>query len=125
MRPAPDLRRLLAPRYRGAGERPLPFDPDATVGHLVQAAGIPFTEVGEVRVDGAPVPVTARVRPGAVLEVVPAPRPVAVPPGGFLLDVGLGALARGCGCSVRTPPGPTMPTTRRWSPGRPRRTGCC
>ncbi|MCF6736681.1 Mut7-C ubiquitin/RNAse domain-containing protein [Blastococcus sp. KM273129] len=94
VRPAPDLRRLLAARYRGAGERPLPFDPDTTAGHLVQAAGIPLTEVGAIRVDGAPVPPAARVRPGAVLEVEPAPRPVAVPPGGFLLDVGLGALAR-------------------------------
>ncbi|MDP5185377.1 Mut7-C RNAse domain-containing protein [Blastococcus sp. BMG 814] len=94
VRPAPDLRWLLAPRYRGAGERPLPFDPDATVGHLVQAAGIPLTEAGAIRADGAPVTTAARVRPGTVLEVEPVPRPVAVPPGGFLLDVGLGALAR-------------------------------
>jgi uncharacterized protein len=94
VRPAPDLRWLLAPRYRSAGERPLPFDPDATVGHLVQAAGIPLTEVGAVRVDGAATAAGGRVGPGAVLEVDPVPRPVAVPPGGFLLDVGLGALAR-------------------------------
>ncbi|MGY1724017.1 Mut7-C RNAse domain-containing protein [Blastococcus sp. SYSU DS0533] len=94
VRPAPELRWLLGPRYRAAGERPLRFDPGATAGHLVQAAGIPLTEVGAIRVDGAPAPAGARLRPGAVLEVGPAPRPVAVPPGGFLLDVGLGALAR-------------------------------
>ncbi|MGY1720927.1 Mut7-C RNAse domain-containing protein [Blastococcus sp. SYSU DS0552] len=94
VRPAPDLRWLLAPRYRGAGERRLPFDPDATAGHLVQAAGIPLTEVGTIRADGAPATPADRTAPGTVLEVDPAPRPVAVPPGGFLLDVGLGALAR-------------------------------
>ncbi|MGY1836690.1 Mut7-C RNAse domain-containing protein [Blastococcus sp. SYSU DS0510] len=94
VRPAPDLRWLLARRYRSAGERPLPFDPDATVGHLVQAAGIPLTEVGVIRVDGAAATASGRVGPGAVVEVDPVPRPVAVPPGGFLLDVGLGALAR-------------------------------
>src|SRR3954452_20371057 len=70
------------------------FDPDATAGHLVQAAGVPLTEVGDVRLDGDVVPFAARTRPDAVLDVRAAPRPVAVPAGGFLLDVGLGALAR-------------------------------
>jgi uncharacterized protein with PIN domain len=60
----------------------------------VQAAGVPMTEVGAVRVDGAPVPPSARTRPGAVVDVEPVPRPQPVPSGGFLLDVGLGALAR-------------------------------
>jgi uncharacterized protein with PIN domain len=90
----PDLRWLLAPRFRTAGERPLTFDPDATVGHLVQAAGVPLTEVGTLELDGVPVRVSARTTPGAVVDVGVAPRPVAVPAGGFLLDVGLGALAR-------------------------------
>jgi hypothetical protein len=90
----PDLRWLLAPRFRAAGERPLGHDPDATVAHLVQAAGVPLTEVGGVRVDGEPVPLSARTRPGAVLEVDPVPRPQPAPAGGFLLDVGLGTLAR-------------------------------
>ena len=40
------LRFLLPLPYRRAGARPLAFDPDATVGHLVQAAGVPLTEVG-------------------------------------------------------------------------------
>ncbi|WP_299958566.1 Mut7-C RNAse domain-containing protein [uncultured Modestobacter sp.] len=90
----PDLRWLLPPRYRTGGERALPFDPDATVGHLVQAAGVPLTEAGRVLVDGVAVDLTARTAPGAVLEVVPAGRPQPVPAGGFLLDVGLGSLAR-------------------------------
>ncbi|MGY1810612.1 Mut7-C RNAse domain-containing protein [Blastococcus sp. SYSU D00669] len=85
---------LLPPRDRAARERRLAFDPDATVGHLVQAAGVPLTEVGELTVDGAPVGPPARTTPGAVVGVGAAPRPQPVPAGGFLLDVGLGALAR-------------------------------
>jgi uncharacterized protein with PIN domain len=91
--PAP-LRFLLPGRDRHRGVRRMRFDPDATVGHVVQAAGVPLTEVGRVRVDGGPVPLPARTRPGAVLEVDPVARPQPVPAGGFLLDVGLGTLAR-------------------------------
>ncbi|MGR6966783.1 Mut7-C RNAse domain-containing protein [Geodermatophilus sp. URMC 61] len=91
--PAP-LRFLLPGRDRHRGVRRMRFDPDATVAHLVQAAGVPLTEVGGVRVGGEPVPLSARTRPGTVLEVDPVPRPQPVPPGGFLLDVGLGTLAR-------------------------------
>jgi uncharacterized protein with PIN domain len=60
----------------------------------VQAAGVPLTEVGAVRLDGAPADLAARPGPGAVLQVEPVRRPQPVPAGGFLLDVGLGALAR-------------------------------
>jgi uncharacterized protein with PIN domain len=90
----PELAFLLRPRDRAARERRLGHDPDATVAHLVQAAGVPLTEVGGVRVDGEAVPLSARTRPGAVLEVDAVPRPQPVPAGGFLLDVGLGTLAR-------------------------------
>ncbi|MGY1601901.1 Mut7-C RNAse domain-containing protein [Geodermatophilus sp. SYSU D00815] len=85
---------LLPLRDRAARQRRLAFDPDATVGHLVQAAGVPLTEVGTLALDGEPAPATARTAPGGVVDVGPAPRPQPVPPGGFLLDVGLGALAR-------------------------------
>jgi uncharacterized protein with PIN domain len=85
---------LLPTGDRAASSRRLGFDPDATVGHLVQAAGVPLTEVGELRQDGAVVPRATRVRPGAVVDVGPVARPQPVPSGGFLLDVGLGALAR-------------------------------
>jgi uncharacterized protein len=94
VRVPPELAFLLRPRDRAARERRLGYDPDATVAHVVQAAGVPLTEVGEVRVDGEPVPLPARTCPDAVVEVEPAPRPQPVPSGGFLLDVGLGALAR-------------------------------
>jgi uncharacterized protein with PIN domain len=94
VRVPPELVFLLRPRDRAARERRLGYDPDATVAHVVQAAGVPMTEVGGVRVDGEPVPPSARTHPGAVVEVEPVPRPQPVPSGGFLLDVGLGALAR-------------------------------
>ncbi|WP_448621837.1 Mut7-C RNAse domain-containing protein [Geodermatophilus sp. URMC 65] len=94
VRVVPELAFLLRPRDRAARERRLGHDPDATVAHLVRAAGVPLTEVGGVRVDGDAVPLSARTRPGAVLEVDAVPRPQPVPAGGFLLDVGLGTLAR-------------------------------
>jgi uncharacterized protein with PIN domain len=90
----PGLRFLLLPRDRGEGRRPLGFDPDATVGHLVQAAGVPLTEVGRLRLDGDPVEGTARARSGSTIEVSEVARPQRAAAGGFLLDVGLGALAR-------------------------------
>jgi uncharacterized protein len=94
VRVPPSLTFLLPGRDRSAGERRLAYDPDATVGHLVQAAGVPLTEIGGVRLDGAAVEFTARTRPGSRLDVGPAARPQPVPAGGFLLDVGLGTLAR-------------------------------
>jgi uncharacterized protein with PIN domain len=89
-----ELAFLLRPRDRPARERRLGYDPDATVGHVVRAAGVPLTEVGELRLDGVPTGPEARPGPDAVVEVAAAPRPQPVPPGGFLLDVGLGTLAR-------------------------------
>jgi uncharacterized protein len=94
VRVAEPLAFLLPARDRAARERRLRFDPDATVGHLVQAAGVPLPEAGELRVDGAVVAREARTRPGSVVEVAERPRPQPVPAGGFLLDVGLGGLAR-------------------------------
>lgn len=88
------LRLFLPARARADGRRVLPFDHDATAGHLVQAAGVPLTETGDLWLDGAPVAETARVPAGATVTVDPAARPQPPPPGGFLLDVGLGALAR-------------------------------
>jgi uncharacterized protein with PIN domain len=94
VRVAPPLRFLLPSRDRSAGQRRLRFSPDATIGHLVQAAGVPLTEAGDLKLDGLPVDVAARPGPGGLVDVDPAARPETVPPGGFLLDVGLGALAR-------------------------------
>jgi uncharacterized protein with PIN domain len=94
VRLAGPLRFLLRPRDRAAGERRLRFDADATVGHVVRAAGVPLTEVGELRLDGGTARPADRPAPGSVLDVAPVTRPEPVPAGGFLLDVGLGSLAR-------------------------------
>jgi uncharacterized protein with PIN domain len=91
--PAP-LRFLLPSRDRHRGVRRMCFDADATVGHLVQAAGVPLTEVGRLTLNGVETTASARTGPGGCIEVAEAARPEPVPPGGFLLDVGLGALAR-------------------------------
>ena len=88
------LRFLLPGRDRSAGMRRLRFDPDATVGHVVQAAGVPLTEVGGLRLDGVPTDRRARTSPGSRIEVTETARPESPPGGGFVLDVGLGALAR-------------------------------
>ncbi|MDK3255058.1 Mut7-C RNAse domain-containing protein [Blastococcus capsensis] len=90
----PALRFLLPARDRPGGVRRLGFDPDATLGHLVRAAGVPPTEVGGLRLDGEPAPPAARARPGGTVTVEEIRRPQAAPSGGYLLDVGLGALAR-------------------------------
>jgi uncharacterized protein with PIN domain len=74
--------------------RRLRFDPDATLGHLVQAAGVPLTEAGPLQLDGVVTSPGTRARPGSRVLVPAVPRPEPVPTGGFLLDVGLGGLAR-------------------------------
>lgn len=94
VRVAPSLAFLLPLRHRAAGARRLGFDPDATVGHVVRAAGIPLTEVGALALDGVPVDAAVRTVPGGVVDVGPVRRPQPVPAGGFLLDVGLGRPAR-------------------------------
>ncbi|MGY1638254.1 hypothetical protein ACI78V_16535 [Geodermatophilus sp. SYSU D00742] len=94
VRVPPELAFLLRPRDRPARERRLAFDPDATLGHLLRAAGVPPTEVGGLRLDGVPAGPDARAHRGGVVDVVPVARPQPAPPGGFVLDVGLGALAR-------------------------------
>jgi uncharacterized protein with PIN domain len=94
VRVAAPLAFLLPARDRAARERRLRHDPGATVAHLVQAAGVPLTEAGPLRVDGTEVAPSARVAPGAVVEVPERARPEPLPAGGLLLDVGLGTLAR-------------------------------
>jgi uncharacterized protein with PIN domain len=94
VRPAPRLWLFLPPRRRAAAF-PVAWDATASLGHVVQAVGIPLTEVGGLRLDGVEADHAQRPRPGAVLDVAPVPRPQHVPAAtGFLLDVGLGTLAR-------------------------------
>lgn len=83
------------PRERRAPSWTVPWDGDATVGHVVQSLGVPLTEVGALHLDGSPVLPARRPIPGGELVIRPVPRPQEVPGAtGFLLDVGLGTLAR-------------------------------
>jgi uncharacterized protein len=95
LRMAPELRLFLAARHRD-GEILVEHDGTATIGHLVQSAGPPLTEVGALIVAGRAMPVTYRPRPGDEVDVHPMPRPQPLPtaPPRFVLDVHLGALAR-------------------------------
>ncbi|KJY46020.1 hypothetical protein VR46_11485, partial [Streptomyces sp. NRRL S-444] len=67
------------------------------LGHVVESAGVPLTEVGRLLVDGREVPVSYVPSAGQSVEVFGVERPQHVPgapPLRFLLDVHLGTLAR-------------------------------
>lgn len=93
LRVAPELRFLLPVRHRN-GDFTVPVDGVSTLGHLVESAGVPRTEVGELRLGGRPVPPEARPGAGDVVDVLPVARPQPVGAARFLLDVHLGSLAR-------------------------------
>ena len=80
---------------RDNGELDLPYDPTATVAHLVQSVGVPLTEVGDMVVAEASVSWRSRLQEQDQLDVVvrARPQPLDGPPL-FLLDVHLGALTR-------------------------------
>ncbi|HZA71628.1 MAG TPA: Mut7-C RNAse domain-containing protein [Propionibacteriaceae bacterium] len=87
--------RFLLPLARRGGTVPILAAGTDTVGHVVQAAGIPLTEVSSLAMDGVPVRSWARAVDG-VLDLTPVVRPQRPPtsPPRFLLDVHLGGLAR-------------------------------
>lgn len=90
----PGLRLFLAPRHRGA-RCFAEVDGTSSLGHVVEAAGVPLTEVGGLAVDGRPVSAAYRPRGGETVVVEPVRRPQPLLGGArFLLDVHLGALAR-------------------------------
>jgi uncharacterized protein len=93
LRVAAELRSLLPARHR-PGEVRLTSDGTATIGHLVQSAGVPLTEVGELRIGGVPVDPARMPGTGDVVDVLPVTWPQAVQRERFVLDVHLGALAR-------------------------------
>lgn len=83
---------LFLPPRRRRPEVVVPYDGSSSLGHVVQALGIPLTEVKPPVVDGAR---SGRLHDGAVIELEPPSRPQALPDGAhFLLDVHLGSLAR-------------------------------
>ncbi|MFF3020074.1 Mut7-C RNAse domain-containing protein [Streptomyces sp. NPDC057939] len=92
---APELR-LFAPPNRRAERVPTTTDGASSIGHVVESAGVPLTEVGRLLVDGHEVPLSYVPREGESVEVLAVDRPQQVTgaPLRFLLDVHLGTLAR-------------------------------
>ena len=93
LRVPPELRFLL-PARRRRGEVVVPVDPTASLGHVVEAAGIPRTEIGGLRVNGAAALPQTRLRGGDVVDVLAVPRPQWIAQPRFVFDVHLGTLAR-------------------------------
>jgi uncharacterized protein with PIN domain len=86
---------FVAPRYRRE-QVEVHHDGTATLGHLVEALGVPLTEVGALLADSVAVSPADRPLAGVAIEVRPVRRPQWVPGWSerFLLDVHLGTLAR-------------------------------
>jgi len=91
---APPLRMFLARRHREDGLVAVACDGTSTLGHVVEAAGIPLTEVGTLAAGGRPVRPSYRPRGGERVRVEPVARPQRLAEPRFALDVHLGALAR-------------------------------
>lgn len=97
---------LFLPAGRRRERVEVAWDGTSSLGHVVESAGIPLTEVGLLEVSQAPASGTQRGVRGVVppeqprsedeVHVGPVPRPQRPEdwPGGFVLDIHLGALAR-------------------------------
>ncbi|RNL82478.1 Mut7-C RNAse domain-containing protein [Halostreptopolyspora alba] len=96
LRFAAELHRFLRSRDRGGTELRVPHDATSTIGHYVQSAGVPLTEVGHLLCNGHRVAPSHRPGPDDGVEVLGVDRPQEAPvrPPRFVLDVHLGALAR-------------------------------
>ncbi|MFF5204760.1 Mut7-C RNAse domain-containing protein [Streptosporangium sp. NPDC000396] len=88
-----ELRMFLAPGRRD-GPVPMNHDGTASLGHLVESAGVPLTEVGAMVVNGRREPSWYRPSAGDTVDVLPVRRPQRVESARFVLDVHLGTLAR-------------------------------
>ncbi len=104
VRPYAELNAFVAPECRGVASR-RPFRPHQTVKDVVEAMGIPHTEIDLIVVDGEPVDLAYRPRAGARIAVYPVfealdiepierlrPAPLRDPR--FVADVNVGKLAR-------------------------------
>src|SRR5260370_40466362 len=93
-----DLWFFLAPRNRRPGVH-VPDDGTSTIGHLVEALGVPLTEVGSLAAGGQPVAGSYRPVGGEGGQIGPGTRPQRLPPAPprVGLDVHLGT------------PGPRLP----------------
>ncbi|MGV9774724.1 Mut7-C RNAse domain-containing protein [Streptosporangium sp. NPDC003464] len=93
LRFADELRMFLAPDRRG-GQVRVPHDGTSSLGHLVESAGVPLTEVGGLVLGGRRRAPSHRPDDGDTVDVLPVRRPQRVDSAGFVLDVHLGTLAR-------------------------------
>jgi len=90
-----DLSEFLSPARRGSAFD-YPFSENPSIKHLIEAMGVPHTEVSVIRVNGTAVQLSYRVQHGDRIEVYPAAQPdgdqLALEPR-FILDNHLGQLA--------------------------------
>jgi uncharacterized protein len=90
----PELWTFLVPRRRRA-RFTAACHGEASLGHVVQALGIPLTETDDLTLDGACAGPSDRPGPGSVVGIGAVRRPQDISAAvGFLLDVHLGSLAR-------------------------------
>ncbi len=86
---------FFLPARRRRSRLSVEYDGSASLGHLIQSAGVPLPEVGGLDAGGVDVGPEYRPTPGESVGVVAVSRPKQLAEGtGFLLDVHLGRLAR-------------------------------
>jgi uncharacterized protein with PIN domain len=87
---------IFVPPGRRRPQITVRHDATASLGHVVEALGVPLTEVGTLHVDGQSVGPGYLPAVGTTVQVHPVGRPQQPPgwAGAFLLDVHLGTLAR-------------------------------
>ena len=93
VRIAGDLLLFLTPGRR-RGQVRVTCDGTSSLGHVVEALGVPLTEVGSLAVNGRPAAPGYRPRRGDVVHVAAVRRPQPIPSPRFVLDVHLGSVAR-------------------------------
>lgn len=91
---AAELELFLRPVHRRGLSARLACDGVSTIGHLVESAGVPLTEVGAITVNGEPAAPGYRPAGGDVVTVAAVRRPEDCRSARFVLDVHLGTLAR-------------------------------
>lgn len=96
---APELRLFLPPRDRPVSARAggtvrVRADGTSTLGHVIEAAGVPLPEVGAIFINGTLAQPSHQPDPGDRIRVEAISRPQPLAEATFLLDVHLGALAR-------------------------------
>ena len=93
VRIAGDLLLFLAPGQR-RGQVRVRCDGTSSLGHVVESLGVPLTEVGSLTVNGRPAAPGCRPGGGDVVDVAAVRRPQRITSPRFVLDVGLGTVAR-------------------------------